>query len=153
MREVEEWLSETTTALIENYNRLGLRASGEWEQSLKGTQEETETGVKVIILGAKYTEQLSIGRRPGKMPPRQAILDWIREKNIQSELKPQTLAYLIQRKIGRDGIKVPNRYNAGGLVSDVITEERINELIKNVGNVVLREQRSDILISLKNGSK
>jgi len=153
MREVEEWLSETTTALIENYNRLGLRASGEWEQSLKGTQEETETGVKVIILGAKYTEQLSIGRRPGKMPPRQAILDWIREKNIQSELKPQTLAYLIQRKIGRDGIKVPNRYNAGGLVSDVLTNERINELIKNVGNVVLREQRSDILISLKNGSK
>lgn len=153
MREVEEWLSETTTALIENYNRLGLRASGEWEQSLKGTQEETETGVKVIILGAKYTEQLSIGRRPGKMPPRQAILDWIREKNIQSELKPQTLAYLIQRKIGRDGIKVPNKYNAGGLVSDVLTNERINELIKNVGNVVLREQRSDILISLKNGSK
>ncbi|HON19733.1 MAG TPA: hypothetical protein PLW70_00150 [Bacteroidales bacterium] len=153
MREVEEWLSETTTALIENYNRLGLRASGEWEQSLKGTQEETETGVKVIILGAKYTEQLSIGRRPGKMPPRQAILNWIREKNIQSELKPQTLAYLIQRKIGRDGIKVPNRYNAGGLVSDVLTNERINELIKNVGNVVLREQRSDILISLKNGSK
>ncbi len=153
MREVEEWLSETTTALIEKYNRLGLRASGEWEQSLKGTQEETETGVKVIILGAKYTEQLSIGRRPGKMPPRQVILNWIREKNIQSELKQQTLAYLIQRKIGTEGIKVPNKYNAGGLVSDVLTNERINELIKNVGNVVLREQRSDILTSLKNGSK
>ena len=86
MREVEEWLSETTTALIENYNRLGLRSSGEWEQLLKGTQEETETGIKVIILGAKYTEQLSIGRRQGKMPPRQVILNWIREKNIQSEL-------------------------------------------------------------------
>ena len=153
MREVEEWLSETTTALIENYNRLGLRSSGEWEQSLKGTQEETETGIKVIILGAKYTEQLSIGRRQGKMPPRQVILNWIREKNIQSELQPQTLAYLIQRKIGRDGIKVPNKYNAGGLVSDVLTNERINELIKNVGNVVLKEQRSDILTSLKNGSK
>lgn len=153
MREVEEWLSETTTALIENYNKLGLRASGEWEKSLNGTHEETDTGIKVIISGAKYTEQLSIGRKPGKMPPRQVILDWIREKNIQSELKPQTLAYLIQRKIGTEGIKVPNKYNRGGLITDVLTNERINDLIKNVGNVVLREQRSDILTSLKNGSK
>ena len=153
MREVQEWLNETTTALVENYNRLGLRASGEWEQSLKGTQEETETGIKVIISGSKYTEQLSIGRRPGKMPPRQVILNWIREKNIQSELKPQTLAYLIQRKIGTEGIKVPNKYNAGGLVTDVLTTERINDLIKNVGNVILAKQKSDILTSLKNGSK
>jgi hypothetical protein len=153
MREVQEWLNETTTALIENYNKLGLRASGEWEQSLKGTHEETDTGIKVIISGAKYTEQLSIGRKPGKMPPRQAILDWIREKNIQSELKPQTLAYLIQRKIGTEGIKVPNKYNRGGLITDVLTNERINDLIKNVGNVILAKQKSDILTSLKNGSK
>ena len=153
MREVQEWLNETTTALVENYNRLGLRASGEWEQSLKGTQEETDTGIKVIISGAKYTEQLSIGRRPGKMPPRQVILNWIREKNIQSELKPQTLAYLIQRKIGTEGIKVPNQFNRGGLITDVLTNERINDLIKNVGNVILAKQKSDILTSLKNGSK
>lgn len=153
MREVQEWLNETTTALIENYNKLGLRASGEWEKSLKGTHEETDTGIKVIISGAKYTEQLSIGRKPGKMPPRQVILDWIREKNIHSELKPQTLAYLIQRKIGTEGIKVPNKYNRGGLITDVLTNERINDLIKNVGNVILAKQRSDILISLKNGSK
>jgi hypothetical protein len=153
MREVQEWLNETTTALIENYNKLGLRASGEWEKSLKGTQEETDTGIKVIISGAKYTEQLSIGRRPGKMPPRQVILDWIREKNIQSELKPQTLAYLIQRKIGTEGIIVPNKYNRGGLITDVLTNERINDLIKNVGNVILAKQKSDILTSLKNGSK
>lgn len=153
MREVQEWLNETTTALIENYNKLGLRASGEWEQSLKGTHEETDTGIKVIISGAKYTEQLSIGRKPGKMPPRQVILNWIREKKIQSELKPQTLAYLIQRKIGTEGITVPNKYNRGGLITDVLTNERINDLIKNVGNVILAKQKSDILTSLKNGSK
>lgn len=153
MREVQEWLNETTTALVDNYNKLGLRASGEWEKSLKGTHEETDTGIKVIICGAKYTEQLSIGRKPGKMPPRQVILDWIREKNIQSELKPQTLAYLIQRKIGTEGIKVPNKYNRGGLITDVLTNERINDLIKNVGNVILAKQTSEILTSLKNGSK
>ncbi len=153
MREVQEWLSETTTALIENYNKLGLRASGEWEKSLKGTHEETDTGIKVIISGAKYTEQLEVGRRPGKMPPRQAILDWIREKNIQSELKPQTLAYLIQRKIGTEGIKVPNKYNAGGLVSDVLTNERINDLVLSVGAAKLKDATSDIYNFLKNGSK
>lgn len=153
MREVQEWLNETTTALIENYNKLGLRASGEWEKSLKGTHEETDTGIKVIISGAKYTEQLSIGRKPGKMPPRQVILDWIREKNIHSELKPQTLAYLIQRKIGTEGITVPNKYNRGGLITDVLTNERINDLIKSVGNAVVKSQASEILTSLKNGSK
>jgi hypothetical protein len=60
---------------------------------------------------------------------------------------------LIQRKIGTEGIKVPNKYNAGGLVTDVLTNERINDLIKNVGNAILAKQKSDILTSLKNGSK
>lgn len=150
---VEKWLNETTQELINNYNKLGLRASGEWSNKLKGTQTERAGGIKVIIEGANYTEQLEVGRRPGKMPPRQAILDWIREKQIQSELKPQTLAYLIQRKIGRDGIKVPNKYNAGGLVSDVITEERINDLVLSVGSAKLKDATSDIYNFLKNGSK
>lgn len=56
------------------------------------------------------------GRRPGKMPPRAPILNWIKKYNIipkpytlpngkQRIPSLESLAFLIQRSIGRNGTK------------------------------------------------
>lgn len=48
---------------------------------------------------ADYGIYVDQGRRPGKMPPISNIADWCRVKGI-----PQTAAFPIARKIGKEGI-------------------------------------------------
>jgi hypothetical protein len=51
-----------------------------------------------------YAVFVDQGRRPGKQPPLDAIRQWCRVRNI-----PETAAYPIARKIGREGI-APTRF-------------------------------------------
>jgi hypothetical protein len=73
----------------------------------------------VNVLGTKYQLNLDIedyfkyiesGRRKGaKQPPINAILKWIKQKNIlpkiDKKLKPKQLAFVIARSISKNGIK------------------------------------------------
>jgi hypothetical protein len=77
------------------------------------------------------------GRRPttktGDGELRDKILEWIKIKPIiPRDITQEQLAYLITRNIHRDGIAVPNTYNAGGVVSNVITQERIRQIVEKV---------------------
>ena len=45
------------------------------------------------------------------------------------------LAYVITRKIAREGIRVPNKHNPGGVLSEVINPELINEIYQEVKKV------------------
>ena len=131
------------TDLIVQYDAQGMRASGRWGESL----EVVASGLNVKLLGLKYSEQLETGRRAGKQPPSQVIEQWIRDKGIDSKLTGKmtisTLAFLIARKIGREGW---DRKNFGGveLISKVVTAERIQDILDKVGTVVLSEFQSEI---------
>jgi len=58
---------------------------------------------------ADYWKYIEYGRPPGKRPPINAILKWIQQKGITPRsgkpMSQKSLAFLIARKIGRDGIK------------------------------------------------
>lgn len=43
-----------------------------------------------------------VGRGPGKMPPKQPILDWVQSKGIRGK-EAERRAFLIRRKIGKRG--------------------------------------------------
>lgn len=66
---------------------------------------------EVIFLLPEYWQYVENGRRAGKQPPIEAIEDWIRVKPIIpyaiNGKVPDTrqLAFLIARKIGREGIE------------------------------------------------
>ena len=141
------WLSRLKADLIAAYNASGLKASGEFERGL----EIEATNDKAIIWGAYHSQFMELGRRAGKQPPVSVILKWIDDKKINPKpgLSKRALAFLIARKIGRDGIKVPNKYNAGGIISKVITEERISELITQLKFVEVEQIRSDIMNLIK----
>ena len=124
------WLSQLKADLIKAYNESGLKASGEFERQL-----ETEaTNEKAILYGAYHSQFMELGRRPGKRPPIAVMLKWIEDKKITPSpgMTKKALAFLIARKIGREGIKVPNKYNAVNVISKVITDERIMELISQL---------------------
>ncbi|HNY54500.1 MAG TPA: hypothetical protein PKI86_02695 [Chitinophagales bacterium] len=144
---VKEWLEQLRIDLIAEYDRLGLRASGNYEKSLY----YFATDKRAIMYGAKYAYQMQYGRNPGTYPPRKAIEDWIDAKKIELKngISKSSLAYLIQRKIFRDGIKVPNKFNQGGVISNVITEERIDTLLTQLKFVNALQISSDIIEIIK----
>lgn len=118
--------------LVTKYDELGMRASGKWADSL----ERTTTPFNVKIFGEDYTTQLVNGRRPGAFPPVEAIKKWIVDKgivnNIKGSISVSSLAFLIARKIAREGT---NYFKQGGtdLVDAVVTDERIQMIIDKVG--------------------
>lgn len=127
---LKEHLEDIKKDLVKKYDELGMRASGQWEQSL----ELNVTGLKGVISGQPYTEQLVNGRPPGKFPPIAAIRQWILDKGINylgKESNLNSLAFLIARKIAKEGTKY---FKQGGtdLVSSVITPERIQLILDDV---------------------
>lgn len=141
------WLSELKADLIKAYKASGLESSGEFEKQL----EAVATNDKATLYGAYHSQFMELGRRAGKRPPIAAILKWIEDKKLTPRpgISKRALAFLIARKIGRDGIRVPNKYNAGGIISKVITEQRIMELINQLKFVEVEQITSDIMNLIK----
>ena len=156
---IRVWLAETRGQLIENYLRLGLKASGQWANSLESFQEKTATGQKLGIIGQDYTDQLENGRLPNKNQGEKALrawvgwagstflAQWVKDKGLPHN--PFAVAW----KIAKKGWDVPNQHNAGGLVSDVITDEWIGELGSKLINASINDIRSDILKQFKDFKK
>lgn len=60
----------------------------------------------ITVLMPEYAEYIDKGRKKGsKQPPIKAMIDFIRSRNIQSNLTELQLAYAIANSIKRDGIK------------------------------------------------
>jgi len=115
--------------LIEKHKQLGMKSRGKWIDSL-----EVEIGEeKAVLIGADYTEQLEFGRNKGKFPPISMIKEWILNKRLKFDIPISSLAFLIARKISKKGYQ---REKFGGveLVSLVLTERRIDSIIKRIGN-------------------
>ncbi|SNA77375.1 hypothetical protein [Flavobacterium psychrophilum] len=126
--------------LIKKHNILKMKASGKWENSLVVNVLDLKDGlIMARVYGEKYTEQLVNGRIPGKFPPIQVIKDWIINKGIagvMEKAKVSSIAFLIARKIAKEGTKY---FKDGGtdLVSSVYTPERIQRIIDKVGEINL----------------
>lgn len=96
-------------------------ASGTLEKSLAYRLKIKGSSINISIYAkgkaSEYFLARENGRRPGKQPPVSAILDWMQLKPIKlrdkesgkfkkpTEALKRQVAFLIARKIGRDGIK------------------------------------------------
>lgn len=155
---IDSFLEQQRQDLILNYDKLGLRASGQWAKELEPQSVINQTDFKAIMLGMDYTYYLENGR--GKTQNKgtgrtlkEIIREWIDVKGISPNgISKDSLAYLITRKIHREGIAVPNKFNSGGLVSDVITKEKAYTLINDIGWTMLSEIKSSILKQIKIGN-
>ena len=134
--------------LIKAYDGKGMRASGDFANSL----EVVATGFNVKLLGNDYAQQLETGRQSGRFPPIDAIKQWIDDKGISNRLNGEItrnqLAFLIARKIAREGWK---RQGYGGveLISDVVTDERIQSIIDEVGEAQVITYTTEIIQLIK----
>jgi hypothetical protein len=94
----------------------GKDVTGELVQSNAFRVEPSAFGLslKIVVQGnaVNYFEVVDKGRRKGTFPPVDNIKKWIRDRGIQPDgnTTVEQLAFLIGRKIKRDGIPATNIY-------------------------------------------
>lgn len=108
-------------------------ASGELLNSVDIVIGEEGSEYYVALNLQDYWKYVEKGRRPGKFPPVNAILSWIRVKpvlptpNADGSLPtPEQLAFLIGRSIAKNGIQPTNA------LSDAIKEVRSTDYIMRI---------------------
>lgn len=116
MELVSSELEALKQKVIENQKNSGLVASGRTIASMK--VEVTEDGG--VLWGRSPFGTLETGRKPGKVPAGfwKIIRQWMDDKGIQVE-KPDSFAYLVARKIAREGTQL---FRNGGR-SDIYSSE------------------------------
>ena len=132
--------------LIDKYDKLGMRASGKWAESLEGRTRPNS----VYVYGEKYTEQLTKGRGPSeRIPPVNKIYQWMQDKkNFRGE-KTLSRAYAIAHTIRKEGT---SWYQAGGsdLMEILEDEDVLDEFYKIIGEEIKIEISKILVRDLKN---
>ena len=136
--EVTKYIYAIRDEIVAHYYAMKLNASGEFD---RGTQvEEYPGGIKIV--SPQHIYQMEEGRRAGTMPPVSVsvIRQWIKDKNANAGTDiPEEAAFAIAYVINRDGIKVPNRYNEGGVASKILTPELVNRIVVEINRIVKAE--------------
>lgn len=149
---LENAINNFISDFINTYKGLLIRdnkkATGDLIRSIRPISIEFETNkYSGSISLAYYWKYVEYGRRPGKFPPQNKILDWIKIKPViprpVNGIKPteKQLAFLISRKIARDGIEAGNQFKEAldltwaknkNIISDAISLDLASniELIK-----------------------
>lgn len=134
--EVTRLVRQIRDEIVANYYRMGLNASGRFDRET----EVVEYAGGVRIESPAYIRQMEDGRAAGSFPPVSAIRQWIRDKNANAGTDiPEEAAYAIAYVIGRDGIRVPNRYNEGGVASRILSPDTVQRITAEVSRIVRAE--------------
>lgn len=126
-RVLAEEMAALKADIIQVYNASGKRTSGGFEQGL----EVVQNGTSSTLFGYLYLG----GRAAGKQPPIEAIEKWLNQKGItpiDAKMKVSSLAYLIARKIAREGTNPENHLY---IYDEVITPERIDKIMQRLNQV------------------
>lgn len=115
--------------LLAAYKESEQYTSGNWGNTVQVV--ELPNGFRLVADG--YIK----GRKPGKQPPSEAIELWLQQKGIAAQAEKNinisTLAYLIARKIGREGWRPKEPH----FIDTVITAERIQDMLGAAANTTL----------------
>jgi len=143
---VTDEMNSTKELIAKSYNDKGLKASGEFERSLEVVIEQKSDMIKARILGAYHSYFMENGRRSNREQTAQQarglgkILEqWVKDKGIS--VNPYAAAW----KIVREGIKVPNQHNPGGVISDVANESWLEQIDRKIRENIIIQIQSDIL--------
>jgi hypothetical protein len=104
---LEQYKDTIVTKLKGRIISDGKVATGDLEKSITGIVE----GTSISIFASEYWYVVNYGRKPGsKRPPIRPIIEWMKIKNIKESTpkKTKSLAWVISKKIGDEGIQGTN---------------------------------------------
>lgn len=129
----------------QNQLRKGMVASGASAAGLD--VRATEIQMQLVDTEGYFHIQ-EFGRGPGKWPPFASILDWVELKlagNIRSNIRNESLAYLIQRKIGTEGSVAFRTGKPTGVLSEIINDRNIDPFVSSLVERHTIKIRTDVL--------
>ena len=95
------------------------------EEALNSLRYKWEGGHMIIystMVGWNHILTLETGRKPGAPPPTDPILSWLQFRGINPpDISQDSLAYLIARKIGREGSMVWREYTKNGKGTGILS--------------------------------
>lgn len=102
----------TTTSIKQALADAGKDASGALIQKTIFTLSENPSFISLQMKAPAHWKFVDEGRKPGKRPPFKKIKQWVRRKRLNLDgISEDGLAFIIARKIGRDGIEPTNIYS------------------------------------------
>lgn len=122
----------------------GIDASGTLSQTASSMVEIDGTKLIISLNLEPYWKYVEYGRRAGKMPPIDAILNWIKIKPIVPNpingKVPDTrqLAFLIARKIGREGIKGRKP------ITEMVYSDTIETMINDIKTIIAEQIKNEL---------
>jgi hypothetical protein len=152
-----EIVQRTLDRIIEN---IKLDAASKQQRipvnSFRTEITESATEISGKIYAAHYFRYLVLGRGPGKMPPREKIEEWVEKnpdvlaffKTIFKNITSKSLAYIIARKIGREGTQI-YRGERPGIDYLGVLERSMPELVAEIA----RGEAVNILTNLQSKLK
>ena len=133
----EEILSEVIRLyLIPKHNELGMKATGEWINSLEVNGN--------TIRGRKYTEQLVYGRKPGNAPPIAPLENWVKAKFGITGKDATSFAFAISKKIAKEGT---TWHQKGG--SDLLEVLETQEVLNYINSKIARYFQTEITLQIQ----
>lgn len=134
-RVLGEFAVELRNRYQDNLIRDGKIAGGDLLNNAEYKVESGDRSVEVSLRLEDYWKWVEEGRGPGKFPPPDRIMEWIRVKPVIPDNRngrlptERQLAFLIGRKISEEGIKPGHQLREA--MSDIMGEfeSRIDEAI------------------------
>jgi len=127
MKPLEDIGQRFVDKIKDKFDSQNLNDTGEAKDSLSYKVE----GNKLIIEGKARALFLEFGRRPGTFPPIAPIRAWAIRKLGVSEDEADGVAYLIARKIAREGTDILTD-RSKGLQVEILLSELNKELLQEI---------------------
>jgi len=135
---LEQYKEKIVTQLKDRLAQQGLVASGKLQNSIYGVV--TQTGIN--IFAEDYGIFVEEGRGPGKMPPRNKILQWVESRNLQSinpkYKRPKDIAWMIARSIAEKGTIQRFGYQGSKFI-DFVSKNIMVSLTKDIEESYLKD--------------
>jgi len=130
-----------TDKMIDTLISNGSLATGQLARGIAYQVVENEEGTNLQITVPGYGQFVDQGRRPGKMPPVQPIIDWVRVKRIRTpQYTTEQMGWAIAKSIAKKGIRPkPFIENSIQFVLQNFTQELTQAGAEDINNQVIAE--------------
>ena len=140
-QDIERILTEVVNRfLIPRFRELGMNATGEWLDSLEVTTGENSGTIR----GRDYSQQLALGRKPGKRPPIAPLEKWVNAKFGITGAQARSMAFAIATKIAKEGTTWHQK--GGSDLIEVLESNEVREYIEGEMRGILQIELSERLI-------
>lgn len=133
------------------YRASGKRVTGNFEDGVEVVYSSNDSGVKGTIKGFTYLAGRGKTKNSSAGTPtlKEQILDWLKDRGIrpiEPKMSLKALAFVISRKIHREGTDSKRHLQ---VYEDVITQERIFDIIDKFAKINVNRIVNEITAELK----